>query len=178
MVNLGGTPKVDFLGTCFGGDGLGHREKPIDSAQVRAPSVVINHDPLLSRTHLSLVLLHSHHFGPQASLPHSPLPSGHKTNEQRPVAPPASDLPRIHSSSSGVPDPLLPRLCDRPMPLMLPLPLPVYLATKLREHIDCPARAPIPPRLQHRALLARHDAPQSFVTKHARGGHEQHHRGP
>ena len=38
MVNLGGTPKVDFLGTCFGGDGLGHREKPIDSAQVRAPS--------------------------------------------------------------------------------------------------------------------------------------------
>ena len=37
MVNLGGTQKVDFLGTCFGGDGLGHREKPIDSAQVRAP---------------------------------------------------------------------------------------------------------------------------------------------
>ena len=36
MVNLGGTlggtQKVDFLGTCFGGDGLGHREKPIDSA--------------------------------------------------------------------------------------------------------------------------------------------------
>ena len=23
MVNLGGTQKVDFLGTCFGGDGLG-----------------------------------------------------------------------------------------------------------------------------------------------------------
>ena len=40
MVNLGGTPKVDFLGTCFGGDGLGHREKPIDSAQVRAPILV------------------------------------------------------------------------------------------------------------------------------------------
>ena len=40
MVNLGGTQKVDFLGTCFGGDGLGHREKPIDSAQVRAPILV------------------------------------------------------------------------------------------------------------------------------------------
>ena len=64
------------------------------------------------------------------------------------------------------------------MPLMLPLPLPVNLATKLREHIDCPAGAPVPPRLQHRALLARHDAPRSFVTKHARGGHEQHNRGP
>ena len=38
MVNLGGTQKVNCLGTCFGGDGLGHREKPIDSAQVRAPS--------------------------------------------------------------------------------------------------------------------------------------------
>ena len=37
MVNLGGTQKVNFLGTCFGGDGLGHREKPIDSAQVQAP---------------------------------------------------------------------------------------------------------------------------------------------
>ena len=29
--------RVDFLGTCFGGNGLGRREKPIDSAQVRAP---------------------------------------------------------------------------------------------------------------------------------------------
>ena len=38
MVNLGGTKKLDFLGTCFGGDGLGHWEKPIGSAQVRAPS--------------------------------------------------------------------------------------------------------------------------------------------
>ena len=28
---------VDFLGTCLGGNGLGRREKPIDSAQVRAP---------------------------------------------------------------------------------------------------------------------------------------------
>ena len=32
MVNLGGTQEVDFLGTCFGGDGLGYREKLIDSA--------------------------------------------------------------------------------------------------------------------------------------------------
>ena len=38
MVNLGGTQKVDFLHTCFGDDGLGHREKPIDSARVRALS--------------------------------------------------------------------------------------------------------------------------------------------
>ena len=40
MVNLGGTQKVDFLGTCFGGDGLGHSwaDREIiaaDSAQVR-----------------------------------------------------------------------------------------------------------------------------------------------
>ena len=75
--------------------------------------MVINHDPLLSRTHLVLVLLHSHHFGPQAGLPRSPLPSGRETNGQRPVAPPA----RTHSSSSGVADPLLA--------------LPVNLATKL-----------------------------------------------
>ena len=60
MVNLGGTPKVvmgwvtgrnrsiqhksgrrvDFLATCFGGNGFGRREKPIDSAQVRAPILV------------------------------------------------------------------------------------------------------------------------------------------
>ena len=45
MVNLGGNQKVDFLGTCFGGDGLGHREKPIDSAQGRARSRLFGYLP-------------------------------------------------------------------------------------------------------------------------------------
>ena len=42
--------RVDILGTCFGGNGLGRREKPIDSAQVRAPTLVAPCGPTSRRT--------------------------------------------------------------------------------------------------------------------------------